>query len=113
MVELAGGDVDDVRGEHVTAAWAEGDAQAGEVIGRFCWWTALGLANLANVFDPQAFVLGGGLMQAGDTLLGPIRAALAGLLFGSERRPEVAIVAAQLGEQAGAVGAAFLAAGYR
>ncbi len=111
MVELAGGYVDDVRGEHVTAAWAEGDAGAGEVLERFGWWTALGLANLANIFDPQMFVLGGGLVKAGDALLDPIRAALAELLFGSSRRPEVAVVVARLGEHAGAVGAACLAAG--
>ncbi len=111
MVELAGGRVEDVRGEHVTAAAAEGDALAAEVMDRFAWWTALGLANLVNIFDPQAFVLGGGLVRAGETLLGPIRTALADLLFGSDRRPEVEIVAALLGERAGAIGAALLAAG--
>jgi len=103
--------VEDLRGEHVTAALARGDAQAGEVIGRFAWWTALGLANLANIFDPQVFVLGGGLVTAGEALLAPIRAALAELAFGATRRPEVAVVAAELGERAGAMGAALLAAG--
>ncbi len=111
MLDLAGGKVDDLRGEHVTAALARGDAQAGEVIGRFAWWTALGLANLANIFDPQVFVLGGGLVTAGEALLAPIRAALAELAFGATHRPEVAVVAAELGERAGAMGAAFLAAG--
>ncbi len=111
MVELAGGRVEDVRGEHITAALAGGDAQAGEVMRRFAWWTALGLANLANVFDPEVFVLGGGLITAGDALLAPVRAALAELLFGATQRPEVAVVAAELGERAGATGAALLAAG--
>ncbi|MEN3316160.1 MAG: glucokinase [Acidimicrobiaceae bacterium] len=111
ILELAGGDIEGVRGEHVTAAVAEGDAQAGEVLGRFAWWTALGLANLANIFDPEAFVLGGGLIRAGEALLAPTRAALAELSFGAGRRPEVTVVAAQLGERAGAIGAAFLAGG--
>ena len=35
----------------------------------FGWWVALGLANLANAFDPELFVLGGGLVEAGDVLL--------------------------------------------
>jgi glucokinase len=109
-VALAGGDVDDVRGEHVTAAAAEGDPAALAVLDRFGWWTALGLANLTNVFDPEAFVLGGGLIRAGEALLAPTRAALAGLLFGAGRRPVPHVVAARLGEHAGAVGAAFLAA---
>ncbi|MGI8776046.1 MAG: ROK family protein [Acidimicrobiales bacterium] len=113
MVELAGGDIDDVRGEHVTAAAAEDDALANQVLARFGWWTALGLANLANIFDPQAFVLGGGLIRAGEAILAPTRAALVELSFGGGQRPEVTVVAAQLGEHAGAIGAAFLAGGDR
>jgi len=103
MVELAGGDIDDVRGEHVTAAAAEDDALANQVLARFGWWTALGLANLANIFDPQAFVLGGGLIRAGEAILAPTRAALVELSFGGGQRPEVTVVAAQLGEHAGAI----------
>ncbi|MFN2606279.1 MAG: ROK family protein [Acidimicrobiales bacterium] len=110
VLALAGGDLAAVRGEHVTAAVAEGDAQATEILGRFGWWVALGLANLANVFDPEAFVLGGGLVRAADALFAPVRAAFPTLLQGTGRRPPVAILAAELGEEAGAVGAACLAA---
>ncbi len=108
IVELAGGDADDVRGEHVTTAAAEGDPHALGVMARFAWWVALGLANLANVFDPRAFVLGGGLAEVGDLLLAPVRAAFAALLTGGAYRPDVAIVPAALGEHAGAIGAACL-----
>jgi len=111
ILEMAGGDIEGVRGEHVTAAAAEGDAQADGVLARFAWWTALGLANLSNIFDPEAFVLGGGLVRAGEALLAPTRAALAELSFGGGQRPQVTVVAAQLGERAGAIGAAFLAGG--
>ena len=108
VVELAGHDPDAVRGEHVTRAAAEGDAEAADVLGRFAWWLALGLANLANIFDPQAFVLGGGLIRAGEALLTPTRATLRELL--PRERPDVAVLPATLGERAGAVGAACLAA---
>lgn len=108
VMELAGGDTAAVRGEHVTAAAAEGDAQARVVLSDFGWWVALGLANLANVFDPQAFVLGGGLVEAGDLLLGPVRIAFAEQLTGARSRPDVAILPATLGEHAGAIGAACL-----
>lgn len=108
VLALAGGTADLVRGEHVTAAAAEGDPEAQGVLGELGWWVALGLANLANVFDPQAFVLGGGLVEAGDLLLGPVRAAFGGMLTGGSYRPEIAIVAAVLGEDAGAIGAAQL-----
>ncbi|MDQ6798642.1 MAG: ROK family protein [Actinomycetota bacterium] len=113
MVELAGGEVEAIRGEHVTAALGEGDTQAAEVMERFAWWTALGLANLANIFDPQVFVLGGGLAMAGEAFLAPTRAAFHDLLMGADWRPAARIVAPELGHRAGAIGAAGLAAGSR
>ena len=109
-MELAGGDIDAVRGEDVTTAAAEGDADATAVIATFGWWLAVGLANLTNIFDPSVIVIGGGLIQAGELLLAPARAAFHGLVEGSDHRPPVPIVAAQLGERAGAIGAAGRAA---
>jgi glucokinase len=110
VVELAGGDPENVRGEHVTTAAAEGDAQAIEVMTQYAWWLALGLSNLANIFDPELFVLGGGLIEAGDVLLLPTRRALAELVEAAEHRPTIRIVPAKLGERAGAIGAAVMAA---
>ena len=109
VVALAGGDPEEVTGEHVTAAAGEGDDQARAVMADFGWWVALGLANLANAFDPELFVLGGGLVEAGDVLLAPVRDAFATLLDGADHRPEIGIVAAELGEHAGAIGAGLLA----
>src|SRR5207248_3177509 len=110
IVELAGGDAEMVKGEHVSAALAEGDAEADAVMAEFAWWLALGLANLANIFDPQAFVIGGGLVAAGSVLFEHGRTAFDEMLTAQEHRPEVAIVPAALGPRAGAVGAAFLIA---
>ena len=109
VVELAGGDPDDVKGEHVTAAAREGDAGALAVIADFGWWLAVGLANLANIFDPECFVVGGGLIAAGELILEPARAAFATLVEAADHRPPIAIVAAVLGERAGSIGAAALA----
>jgi glucokinase len=110
VVELAGGDPEAVRGEHVTAAASDGDEEARAVMAQFGWWLALGLANLANTFDPQCLVLGGGLVSAGAVLLDPVRAAFAELVEAAEHRPPIRILAAELGERAGAIGAALLAA---
>lgn len=110
VVELAGGDPEAVRGEHVTAAGREGDAGALAVLDRFGWWVALGIANLVDLLDPEVVVVGGGLVEAGELLLRPVRAAFTDLVLAPERRPPVRIVAAALGERAGAVGAALLAA---
>jgi glucokinase len=78
---------------------------------RFGWWVALGLANLANLFDPEVIVIGGGLVGAGDVLMQPVRLAFSDLVEAADQREIAHIRPAQLGPSAGAVGAALLAAG--
>jgi len=109
VVELAGGDPEQVRGEHLTVAAAEGDEEAMAVMARFGWWVALGLANLAAVLDPELIVLGGGMIEAGPVLLEPTIESFRSLLEGGSHRPPVPVLAAQLGARAGAIGAALLA----
>lgn len=110
VVALAGGDPELVRGEHVQMAAREGDADATAVMDAFAWWVALGLVNLTNIADPSLLVLGGGLVAAADLLLGPVRRHYGELLYAAEHRTHPAIVPAGLGERAGAIGAALLAA---
>jgi glucokinase len=109
LVELAGGDPAAVRGEHVTTAATEGDPQALAVVDVLAGWIALGLVNLAQALDVSRFVIGGGLAEVGDVLIRPVRAAYDERSVAPEHRPAVEIVAAELGEHAGAVGAALLA----
>jgi glucokinase len=111
LVELAGGDALRVRGEHVTAAAAEGDPAAVAVFDVLAGWVAVGLVNLVQALDVSRIVIGGGLAEAGDVLVAPIQRAYDDRAVGADHRPRVEIVAAELGEQAGAVGAALLAAG--
>ncbi|HXQ59336.1 MAG TPA: ROK family protein [Acidimicrobiales bacterium] len=109
VLSLAGGDPETVRAEDVTAAAAAGDPMAQAVLEELGWWLALGLANLANLLDPSLFVLGGGLVDALDLVLEPVRVAFDDLVEGRHRRPEVMIELAALGERAGAIGAGVLA----
>jgi glucokinase len=109
LVELAGGDPARIRGEHCTAAAVAGDPGARAVVTAFAGWFALGLANLVHVLDVRRTIVGGGLVEAGDVLLDPIRAAFAERLVAPDHRPPVEIVPARLGSDAGAVGAALLA----
>ena len=109
-VALAGGDPEDVRGEHLSRAAMEGDPDALEVVRDFSWWLALGLANLATLLDPEVMVIGGGLAAVGPLLLDPTREAFAGHLMGGGHRTPVRVELAQLGPEAGAIGAALLAA---
>jgi len=106
VVRRAGGDAETVRGEDVSAAAAAGDPAARLVIRQVGAWIGFGLANLAAVLDPQCFVLGGGVVQAGDLLIESARVAYAELVEGGDRRPAAVIVRAAFGERAGAVGGA-------
>jgi glucokinase len=110
VVELAGGDAEQVRGEDVQAAAREGDAEALRVIDLFGRWVAVGLVSLANVLDPELFVLGGGLAASSDLYFEPIQRWFSQLLYAPDLRPHPRLEFAALGPQAGAVGAAMLAA---
>ncbi|MFZ0667006.1 MAG: ROK family protein [Acidimicrobiales bacterium] len=109
VVALAKGDAESVRGEHVTEAAAASDPGALEVMAEFGWWIALGVANLTALLDPSVVVLGGGLAQAGDLLINPTRLAYEQIAYARSDANRVEIVRAELGELAGAVGAAVLA----
>ena len=70
---------------------------------------AVGLGGLINILDPELIVISGGLIDLGDSLLGPLRAVLPEYVEAADRRPMPPVVPAALGEHAGAVGAAALA----
>jgi glucokinase len=108
VVELADGDPEAVRGEHVLAACREGNPEARAVMDAFGWWVALGLVNLANLFDPEVVVVGGGLAAAGAFLIDPVRRHFPELLYAPEHRRHPRLELAVLGDQAGAIGAALL-----
>jgi glucokinase len=109
VLRAAGGDPEAVRAEDVTSAAAAGDERAQAVLEELGWWLALGLANLANILDPSVFVLGGGLVDALNLVIEPVRTAFDHLVEGRLGRPEVMISLAMLGERSGAVGAGVLA----
>ncbi len=105
--ELGDG-VDGIQGGHVTTAALEGDAAALECFAEIGTWLGQGLADLSAVLDPGTFVIGGGVSEAGDLLLAPARKAFAERLTGREHRPHADVLAAELGENAGLIGAADL-----
>jgi glucokinase len=110
VLASAGGDPQAVRGEDVEAAARAGDPQALAVIDGFAWWVALGLVNVTNLVDPEVIVLGGGVGAALDIVLEPVRHHVGALIYSASHRRLPSIVPAALGERAGAVGAALLAA---
>lgn len=108
---LAGGDPEELRGEHVLAAAREGDAQAVAIFAVLAGNLATGIGNLVEVLDPGRVILGGGLAGAGPILLEPTVAAFAATNRRGRGGQAVPIVLAELGERAGAYGAAALGLG--
>jgi glucokinase len=109
MVELAGRDPDKVDGLVVTEAAKKGDPVAAHVLAEVGRRLGEGIGGLVNILDPDIVVVGGGVIEAGDLILGPARQSFIDSVEAPEHRPEVPIVAAALGNDAGAVGAADLA----
>jgi glucokinase len=94
-------------GEEVVEAARRGDEKALESVARTAKYLAMGIANLISAFDPEMIVLGGGLMQAGDLFLEPVRTQVrhwAQPVAVEKCRIELT----QLGEDAGLLGAARL-----
>ncbi|MGV9266894.1 ROK family protein [Kitasatospora sp. NPDC003701] len=96
-------------GTAVTEAARGGDGRALEILDRIGTLTGVGLAALANLFDPAVVIVGGGPVSAGDLLLAPARAEFARRLYAPGDRPPVPVLAAGFADLAGAIGAALLA----
>lgn len=109
IVHLAGGEPHRVTGELVTDAARDGDAVAIAIVTEVARRLGEGIAGLVNVLDPEIVVVGGGVGESEDLLLGPIREAYRGAVEAAGVRPDVPIVPARLGNDAGAIGAALLA----
>ncbi len=109
VVEAAGGNPDDVRGEHLTPLIAGHDPVALDLLEELGWWVGLGLNNLVNVLDVSAAVIGGGLSETGAPLIDAITRGYARHQVDRAHRPPLNVVAALHGGRAGAIGAALLA----
>lgn len=97
-------------GASVAAAADRGEQTARALVAEVGRSFGLGLADLAAIFDPELIVVGGGLGSVGESILGPARRTLVDSLHGGSHRVAPTVHVAQLGQAAGAVGAAILAA---
>lgn len=103
----------EIEGSLVTELAASGDASAEDLLKEFVSLLAVGINNLAVVLDPQVVGLGGGLFAdplSGGVVLSMLKNALAEQSSYPSKRPPVELRRAVLGDRAGAVGAALLAA---
>jgi len=97
----------EVDGKAVTEAALAGDAAARAVFELVGSRLGAALASFANIFEPEVFVIGGGVIAAGDLLLEPARRELAARALPPMK--EIPVAAAELGADAGMIGAAAMA----
>ena len=109
LLDRLGGDPDKITGPLITEAARDGDPFALEQLATVGRWLGEGIASLTAVLDPAMVVVGGGVSEADELLLGPARGAFAREVVGAAYRPTPEIRKARLGNRAGLIGAADLA----
>ena len=109
MWELCKGSADNADGRTAFDGMRLDDKTAKAVVERYLNYLAEGIANIVNVFRPQAVLIGGGISAEGEALTLPLQEMVDTKILGRGRYAPVAIRAASLGNDAGLVGAAMLA----
>jgi len=108
LTEIVSGNIESITAEEVDMAAVGGDSLAMEVISQAATYLGVGMVNLVNIFNPEMIIVGGGMSKMGDRLLNPARQVVMERAFPLLAQA-VCIVPAQLGEDAGVVGAAVFA----
>ncbi|MER5477974.1 ROK family glucokinase [Streptomyces sp. NPDC002734] len=109
LLALGDGTPEGIEGKHISTAARQGDRVSVDSYRELARWVGAGLADLASLFDPEAFIIGGGLSDEGELLMEPVRKSYRRWLVGGTWRPVAEVNAATLGGKAGLVGAADLA----
>ncbi len=109
LLELGDGRPGSITGPMVTMAAVAGDPVALESFRAVGAWLGHGMADLAAILDPRVFIIGGGVSEAGELLVGPARETFQAMLTARSHRPTATVRLAQLGQDAGLIGAADLA----
>ncbi len=102
------GSVDNVTGK-TPFDYAKKDKYAADVVNNYIEMLGSALTDIANIFRPEAIIIGGGVCAQGDNLVIPLKKKIQSELFGADfGSPEVVLRVAELGNKAGLLGAAAL-----
>jgi glucokinase len=105
LIQMCGGNLDNLSGKMISDAIEEGDTFARWVMEETGRWLGIGIGSVINLLNPEMVVLGGGMIAAGDVLFTPIRETAAEQSF-DVPGDRAEIVPASLGGDAGVIGAA-------
>ena len=107
MWEIAG-DLDKVDGRTAFDGMRAEDAVASQVVDTYIQHIACGLINVINIFQPEVLCIGGGICKEGETLMKPLREHIERERYSKYSTHQTRLCVAQLGNDAGIIGAACL-----
>ncbi len=113
MWELCDGDINNANGRTSYDGMRAGDKAATEVVDTYEDYVACGITNVINIFQPEVVCIGGGISKEGDTLLKPIVSKVVHDRFTKNVEKQTIVKIAELGNDAGIIGAAFIHRLYR
>lgn len=106
--ELAEGDIEKVNGRTAFDAMRAGDPVGQAAVDEYIYYLGVGTTNIINIFQPDILCVGGGICNEGETLLAPLRAFVEKEQYAMNSSKKTKICKAQLGNDAGVIGAAML-----
>ena len=91
-------------------AMRQGDEAGIKIVEQYIKYVGVGVTNMINIFQPEKLVVGGGISKEGETILAPLREFVKGEVYtkSSESLKPCEVVVAELGNDAGIIGAAML-----
>ena len=102
------GSLDNVDGRTAFDGMRAGDEAASQVVENYVHYVACGLINVINIFQPEVLCIGGGICKEGETLLKPIREYIFQERYSKFCEQQTRLCVAELGNDAGVIGAACL-----
>lgn len=109
MWEMIEDDLENISGRTAFDAAKKGDKAGKEVVDEYIYYLACGIANMVNIFQPNVLCIGGGVCGEGDYLLKPLTELVRKQEYGNSQRTKFTeIKIAELGNDAGIIGAGLL-----
>lgn len=108
LSRLCGGHISRMNAKIPFDAAKQGDNTAADIIGSYIEYLACGLSSLVAVFRPEKIIIGGGISAEKERLIAPLKESLYRNTFAAEQIGIPEVVTAELGNDAGIIGAAML-----
>ncbi len=106
--KLVDGDINKVNGRTAFDAMRQGDAEGKAVVDEYIKYLSVGIIDMVNIFQPDILCIGGGISNERETLLAPVREYVAKEQYAMNSAKKTVVCRAELGNDAGIIGAALL-----